>query len=313
VDQGRIAVSTLPRPGGHVRLAAQRAYRPRSTRSRRTRSEIETLRRALAEIVEEKAPCTVRHVFYVAALAHGLIPKTEEAYKRVIVRLLTKLRREGEIPYSSISDNTRWVIQGRTYRSPVELLRHAATTYRRSLWDAQDVRVECWCEKDAVAGIVSDVADRWCVPTMVFRGYSSVSYLHGIAEEIRAHGRPTHIYYVGDHDPSGVDIERFVRKTVREMAPEAELRFERVAVTAAQIEELGLPTRPTKQSDSRARKFSGESVEVDAMDPRHLEGLVEAAILRHLDMREIDRLRTIEEQERATFEQLAAGWGGIHG
>lgn len=143
---------------------------------------------------------------------------------------------------------------------------------------------------------------------MVFRGYSSVSYLYQIAEEINAHGHPTFIYYFGDHDPSGVDIERFVTERVREMAPDAEIHVERIAVTPAQIKEYDLPTRPTKTTDTRARHFEGESVEVDTLDSATLKELVRAAIWRHLDRDEVQRLVAIEKAERDTLKKFAAGW-----
>ena len=53
-----------------------------------------------------------------------------------------------------------------------------------------------------------------------------------------------------------------------EFAPSAGVVFERLAVTPDQIHELGLPTRPTKASDSRAKGFDGGSVEVDATPRR---------------------------------------------
>jgi hypothetical protein len=47
---------------------------------------------------------------------------------------------------------------------------------------------------------------------MVTRGYPSMSFTHGAAEEAywrhKARGQKTRIYYLGDNDPSGVDIDR---------------------------------------------------------------------------------------------------------
>lgn len=140
-------------------MSASLAYAPRPIkRARRTADEMEELKEALIRIVDEEETTTVRHVFY-RAVGEGLIPKLEKAYKGVIVRLLTELRREKRIPYGEISDNTRWIIRSSTYRSSQEAVTELAKTYRRNLWDGMDVRVEVWCEKDAVAGILSDEAD----------------------------------------------------------------------------------------------------------------------------------------------------------
>jgi hypothetical protein len=46
---------------------------------------------------------------------------------------------------------------------------------------------------------------------------------------------------------------------------------------------MNLPTRPTKATDSRAKLFSGESVEVDAIPPKVLRALVSDCITRHID------------------------------
>src|SRR5690606_12853074 len=120
-----------------------------------------------------------------------------------------------------------------------------------------------------------------------------------------AEDRPAFLYYFGDYDPSGVDIPRFVDESLRELAPEAEIYFERVAVSPEQIEEYGLITRPTKKSDSRSRTFNGESVEVDAIRPRDLRELTRRCIERHISPREYEMLMTIEAQERETLEHIA--------
>jgi hypothetical protein len=44
----------------------------------------------------------------------------------------------------------------------------------------------------------------------------------------------------------------------------------------------GLPTRPTKASDTRAKNFGEISVELDAIEPNQLRVLVQETIERHL-------------------------------
>ena len=57
---------------------------------------------------------------------------------------------------------------------------------------------------------------------------------------------PAYIYHLGDFDPSGVNAGEKIEQTLREMAPDADITFERIAVTPEQIAEWDLPTRPTK-------------------------------------------------------------------
>ena len=107
-------------------------------------------------------------------------------------------------------------------------------------------------------------------------------------------GKPTFIYYFGDHDPSGVHIDPKIEADLRTFAaefdPRTEIHFRRVAVTRDQIEEWGLPTRPPKRSDSRSRTFEGDSVEVDAIPPAQLRALVERCIAQHVDVEALQLL-----------------------
>jgi hypothetical protein len=183
-------------------------------------------------------------------------------------------------------------------------LRRTAEAYRRSVWDNQDVYVEVWLEKDALAGVLYEETQSWDVPLMVTRGYSSLSYLYEAAEVIRNMDKPTFLYYFGDYDPSGVDITANVERRLREFAPEATIHFSRVAVTEEQIQQWQLPSRPTKKTDSRSQGFAGESVEVDSIEPGQLRELVEGCIRRHIDPRAHRVLRQVEDRERQILVKL---------
>ena len=198
----------------------------------------------------------------------------------------------------------------RTYSSLEDMLQLTAETYRRALWGSQSAYVEVWSEKDAIAGVLYEITSQWDVPLMVTRGYPSVTYLYGAAEAIADQGKPVFIYYLGDHDPSGVDIARFVEKELRHLAPGADITFEKIAVNTTQITELGLLTRPTKKTDSRSKNFAGQSVEVDAIPAPLLRQLVADHIQQHVDQGALDRLLGIEAAEAETLANLAAGMRG---
>jgi len=286
-------------------MRAARAYRSRPIkRSRRTRAEIENLREWIRLVVGRSRPMTVRQAFY-ALVSEGVIEKTEAEYKQTVVRLLVEMRREGEIPFSWIADNTRWMRKPDTFSSLEQALEHTAEFYRRALWNDQDAYVEIWCEKDALAGVIMEETDPYDVPLMVTRGYPSLSFLHSAAEAIAEQEKPAFIYYFGDRDPSGVDIPRHVERGLREMAPDADITFTCVAVTLEQVQELGLPTRPTKQTDTRARTFEGESVELDAIPPLTLRGMVSECIEAHIDPHVLRRTQAIEAEERNTLREMA--------
>ncbi len=271
---------------------------------RRTKAAVQAIRDTIFELVAEYQPMTVRQVFY-QLVSRGLIEKTEAQYKQTVCRLLVLMRRDGTLPYGWIADNTRWMRKPTTYGSLGVMLDNCQRTYRRALWNDQDAYVEVWLEKEALAGVLIDVTAEWDVPLMVTRGYPSVSFLHSAGEQIAAVDCPTFIYYFGDRDPSGVDIDRFVERELRRHAPDCDLTFRRVAVLEKQIKQYRLQTRPTKKTDSRSKSFRGESVEVDAIDPDTLRGLCEKCITRHIDQEQLKRTRAVEEAERDTLATIA--------
>ena len=139
---------------------------------------------------------------------------------------------------------------------------------------------------------------------MVARGYASLSFLHSAAEAISELDVPAYIYHLGDFDPSGVNAGEKIEETLRELAPSAEIIFERIAVTPEQIEVWDLPTRPTKTSDSRSKGFGDISVELDAIEPGTLRGLVRAAIEHHLPADQFALLKVAEASERQLIKGL---------
>ena len=281
----------------------------KSKRPRRTKAAISGIRAAITDILSKDNPQTVRQVFY-ALTVKGVIAKAEIEYQRTVVRLLGEMRETGQIPFEWIADNTRWMRKPSTFTGIESCLNSTASFYRRDLWASMPVYVEVWIEKDALAGVLMEETEVYDVPLMVARGYASISFLHSAAMAIAAKGKPAHIYHFGDLDPSGVDAARDIEAKLRRYAPGAEIHFERPAVTRQQVEECNLPTRPTKQTDSRAKKFgSATSVELDAIPAQKLRQLVRECIERHVDKQKLELLRIAEQSER----ELLVKWAGTYG
>jgi hypothetical protein len=283
-------------------------YQTSHIKRRSTKSEVEQRRVSLYAIVRAMHPMTVRQVFYQATV-HGLVDKTEAGYAKVQTDLVL-MRKAGVLPYHWLADNTRWQRKPTTFDSIEQALDETACFYRKALWREADCYVEMWLEKDALSGVVYPVTDTYDVPLMVARGYASLSFLHSAAEHIRGVGKPVFIYHLGDYDPSGVNAGEKIESTLREMAPGAEIHFERIAVTPVQIEQWSLPTRPTKASDSRAKGFGDISVELDAIEPGRLRAIVQSAIERHMPRHQLDVLKAAEESERSLLTSLIDNIGG---
>jgi hypothetical protein len=271
-------------------------------RVRATKAEVEERREALLAIIDDGKPMTVRQVFYQATV-RGLVEKAESGYAKVQTDL-TVMRRAGELPYHWLADNTRWQRKPRTFNSVEEALNETVQFYRKALWKDADCYVEIWLEKDALAGVVIPVTALYDVPLMVTKGYASLSFLYSAAEHINELFVPTYIYHLGDFDPSGVNAGEKIEETLQELAPDAEIYFERIAVTEEQINEWDLPTRPTKKSDTRSKGFGAISVELDAIEPNRLRLIVQEAIEAHLPADQFEVLKAAEESERNIISRL---------
>lgn len=283
--------------------AAGAAHGDGARRTRRTRQQLANIDDLIYEVVEANKPCTVRQVFYLVT-SQGGVEKTESGYRQVQSRLMA-MRTTERMPWKWLTDNTRWRHAARAYRSARHAVGIAANSFYLDLQAYQDTRLEVWVEKDAVSGVLHPVTHKYRIGLMPCRGFPSFTFLMSASADANEDSRPFKIIYLGDHDPSGAIIDTKVRQHMERYYEGEFLGVERIAVNVEQIARFGLQTRPTKKSDSRAKNFEGESVEVDAIPPNELRKLLESAIQQHIDPHAMDMALRIEEQERETLKAFA--------
>jgi hypothetical protein len=80
--------------------------------------------------------------------------------------------------------------------------------YRRDYWKDQPEHVEVWLEKDSVAGSLEPVTKELGVRMRAARGFNSTTRVREVAQHLCTIHKPKFIYYLGDHDPSGDDMDR---------------------------------------------------------------------------------------------------------
>ena len=153
-------------------------------RHRRTKAEIEDIKAELLAIVEEDEPMTVRQVFYAAPSwpAWSRRPRTNTPIR--LRACCWRCAARGDMPYSWITDATRWMHKGDSYDGLVGFIERHQRAYRRDLWAEAEDYVEIWCEKEALAGVIYDVTYEFDVPLMVSKGFASESYLYSAADTI---------------------------------------------------------------------------------------------------------------------------------
>ena len=288
----------------------------RIKRRRATRDEMETRGRRIMSIVERDQPMTVRQVFYQAVI-RAIVGKIESEYDK-IQDLLTSLRRSGKIPYEWIIDEGRYARQPYTVEGIVQAINDTRRDYRKDPWQETPEYVQIWVEKNALVGVLEPVTREYDVPLMAAVGYSSISFLHEAAVDLSRLNCPVYVYQLGDCDPSGAQAADAIEKDLRGFAPEADIHFERIAITPEQITEFGLQAalRPTKRQDPRHRWFTERyrnvdvlqggqlSCELDAIRPTDLRNLVRNTIEQHLPRKQLDLMNARGEQEKIKIGRM---------
>lgn len=288
---------------------------------RRTKAEIELLKETIYVLAERYQPMSVRQLFY-RLVVEGAVEKTQATYKNTVVRLVSEMRLNNELPWRWITDSTRLMRKPDSYNSLASMLESSQRFYRRDIWHNQDVYVEIWCESDSAAGTLIDATWEWDVPLMSARGFSSLTFLHSAARTIGLQTRNAQIYYFGDRDPSGVHIDLNIVKRLYSFISGADdvkwiddeyrdgifecpgFTFQRVAVTERQVVELDLPSTPAKKTDARSVNFDGEAVELEAIDPNELRRMCEACITQNIDANRLEASQTVEAAEKETLSTI---------
>ncbi len=133
-----------------------------------------TIRQCVLELTTVFTTMTVRQVFY-QLVSLRVVPKTENGGYRPVQEQVLKMRREGVLPWSFIADRTRWMRKPDSYDSVDDAIVSMHRTYRRNLWPDQNVRIEVWLEKDALARVVAPMTSACDIPLMVSRRTSSAT------------------------------------------------------------------------------------------------------------------------------------------
>lgn len=246
-------------------------------------------------------PLTLRQVFYRLVAAQQL-ENTRAAYCG-LSKHLVNARLAGIVDDSRIVDRVRNTLRVPCWNDLPEFLETVRQSYRREKWTRQPYALEVWCEKDAVAGVLQPVTDRYEVLLFPCRGYDSYSALKDAGERIRRAGRPTVVLYLGDFDPSGQDMPRDIRdRLTRDFGATFDLRV--IALTREQVDEHDLPQNFAKRTDSRAAAFIARhgdiAVELDALPPNVLQALVREHLDQFFDVTAFaeEVAREQDEQER---------------
>jgi hypothetical protein len=265
---------------------------------------------------------TLRQIYY-RLVSKLIIQNTLNQYKR-LSRLLVKAREKGDVNYRNIEDRAR-VTLGRDsgWDSPLDFLNAYRDQFEgcweyfsMKMWKTQPKFVEVWIEKDALSRVASESASNYRVRTCPSKGYSSYTYIADAVSRLRRHrDQECIILYLGDFDPSGLDITRDLASRLQRYGADVTVR--RLALSIEQIQEHNLPPMPAKTSDSRYANFventgGSDAVELDALEPPVLKQIIRDGIKAEIDMELWDeRLIEIElnkEKLKGVLENMTVEW-----
>lgn len=265
----------------------------------------------LAQILVDNQPLTVRSAMY-RGIGTLWKDSSDTNYNKC-GRLILQMRRLGLIPYQWIVDGTRASDKPSSWSGLADFAESVAQAYRKNLWERQGDYVELFVEKDAMSGVIRPVTRESDVRLNPIRGYGSETFLWGIAEEWKRIEKPIHVYYLGDHDPSGLRIEEDLKVRLQGFCGFG-VHWERLAVTEDDFNSdlLGFPI---KRNDAQAKwrpylsRYGDRCVEVDAIPAPEIRDRVEAAIESHIDQREWQLLKDQEAREKDSVFHLVKRLG----
>lgn len=253
---------------------------------------------------------SLRQLYY-QLVSRNVVPNTEKSYKSV-GSLVSDARMAGLIDWGMIRDRGREHLSLPHWVSPADFMESVIPQYHIDLWRGQAEYVEVMVEKQALEGVLVPVCQRYDVGFTANKGYTSSSALYEAGLRYRNaafHDRNLFVIYLGDHDPSGIDMSRDVEERLSVFA-RADVRVERVALNMDQIEQYNPPKNPAKLSDTRAvsyvNQFGTASWELDALEPSVLAGIVKDAILRHLIVEKFAARKRKRDEDRETMSAWAS-------
>jgi hypothetical protein len=269
---------------------------------------IERANAVIAEYQAQGFRLTLRQLYY-QFVARDLLANTLANYK-LLGRTMKHARDAGVSDWDAVVDRTRQVNNNPSWDGPGDFLADAVAHYAEDLWAGQKYRPEVWIEKDALLGVIAGVCEELRVP--YFANHGNVSQLPvrdaglRFAEQI-GQGHTPVVLYLGDHDPSGLEMDRDLQKRVNLYA-ETEIEVRRVALTMAQVRRHRPPPNFAKEKDANFAKYraqfgTSECWELDALAPTVIAGLIREQILPMVDAK---RWRKAEAAERRNRKRLAS-------
>lgn len=258
---------------------------------------------------------TLRQIHY-QFVARDWYENTQANYKR-LGNILDAARKAGRVDWDAIEDPTRILRRIPVWNTPESAVERIRNQFKLDPWDEQPIkrRIEVWVEKDAAVSIIKPTCNALRLPYFSCRGYSSSSGLYEAGKRLKAFrdaGYETLILYLGDHDPSGVQMTDVSESRVNMYAREV-IDFRRIALTLDQVAEHNPPPNFVKETDSRTKWYmdtfdTEDCWELDALSPKVVDAVIRSHVEPLIDQKAWDATLKTEEENRKTLSEIISNW-----
>ena len=176
---------------------------------------LNTINNIIEDYSNQGYKLTLRQLYY-QLVAKAIIPNQVEEYQK-LSKLLTKGRMAGIVDWDAIEDRIRKPKRPYFVDDPKDAMKDTINMYELDRMRNQNIYIELWVEKDAISNILYNVTKDYGINLMVNRGYSSVTAIYDSYRRFKREldrGKEVKIMYLGDHDPSGLDMVRDINDRV---------------------------------------------------------------------------------------------------
>jgi hypothetical protein len=299
------------------------------TPSEKSISKFNAIIQVLSDYQVQNLQLTLRQLYY-QLVTKNIIPNIPNAYG-ALSRMLTNARMSGRIPWNLIVDRTRLMHKLPTFENPSDAVNRLAKSYRLNTQKGQKNHIEVWMEKDALAGVLFSITEKYDIPLVPDKGFGSATIKHEAYLRFKSaleQNQDILIFYVGDLDPSGWDMPQTLRRDFKTfLVPKVltsqqfsdRFKLEVLALTRNQILNVYpnlFVAQTAKKTDARYPRYVAafkndlplrqqtnptakvdDCWEVDAIPPKDLNKIVEDAILANVDtklMNSYDKIKRVD-------------------
>jgi hypothetical protein len=287
--------------GSEIAMGTNRSFRPASRRCFE----------ALKTFLSVAQPISKRAAMY-RLLSMGLLTSTKKfaKFNETLNKALSYEEECGDhFKDDCFVDNQRHTDLLNTWTGADDFREWCAGVYRRDFWQDQPEQVQVWLEKATVSFLVQGTTRKFGVPLQISAGDYSRTFLHDIAKSLNSTKARLTILYVGDFDPSGLNIEkaayrgllRFLQQEFKWTTQrcDQQIQWQRFGVTEAEYRSLpanaqvplklkSVKGRPNPQAEAFKADYDNYGIEVEALEVLEAGGLakrLDAEIHKHINKR----------------------------